>query len=63
MRWVTWVPGTPSNRCRLIEELVQRAAALQCYKVILDCGEHNVPFYAKCGLVQKEVQMVRYFDR
>lgn len=48
---------------RLIEELTQRAAALQCYKIILDCGEHNVPFYEKCGLVKKEVQMVRYFDR
>ena len=30
-----------------------------CYKVILDCSEDNVPFYNKCGLTKKEVQMVR----
>ena len=30
-----------------------------CYKVILDCAEHNVDFYGKCGLSKKEVQMVR----
>ncbi len=29
-----------------------------CYKVILDCAEHNVAFYEKCGLTKKEVQMV-----
>ena len=32
-----------------------------CYKVILDCAEANVPFYEKCGLTRKEVQMVRVF--
>ena len=40
-------------------------AALQeagCYKVILDCSEENVPFYEKCGLTKKEVQMVRCVD-
>ena len=30
-----------------------------CYKAILDCGEERVPFYEKCGLARKEVQMVR----
>lgn len=30
-----------------------------CYKVILDCSEDNVPFYEKCGLTRKEVQMVK----
>ena len=33
-----------------------------CYKVILDCSEENVPFYAKCGLTKKEVQMVSCWD-
>ncbi len=28
-------------------------------QVILDCSESNVSFYEKCGLVRKEVQMVR----
>lgn len=30
-----------------------------CYKLILDCAEHNVAFYEKCGLTRKEIQMVR----
>jgi hypothetical protein len=29
-----------------------------CYKVILDCADHNVAFYEKCGLTRKEIQMV-----
>eukprot|EP00878_Enallax_costatus_P031181 GHUV01034075.1.p1 GENE.GHUV01034075.1~~GHUV01034075.1.p1 ORF type:complete len:134 (+),score=26.98 GHUV01034075.1:319-720(+) len=48
---------------RLIEELISIAKQQGCYKVILDCGEHNVPFYEKCGLTKKEVQMVKYLDR
>ena len=44
--------------CRIIEDLLQQAAELGCYKVILDCAEHNVGFYAKSGFVRKEVQMV-----
>lgn len=35
------------------------AQELGCYKVILDCSEDNVPFYEKCGLTRKEVQMVK----
>ncbi|KAI3435568.1 hypothetical protein D9Q98_001633 [Chlorella vulgaris] len=45
---------------RVIEALMTAAQDLGCYKVILDCSEDNVPFYAKCGLVKKEVQMVKY---
>lgn len=45
--------------CRLIDELVRVARQQGCYKVILDCAEHNIPFYEKCGLSRKEVQMVR----
>ena len=30
-----------------------------CYKVILDCNEDNVTFYEKCGLIKKEIQMVK----
>ena len=44
---------------RVVESLVEAAKAQGCYKVILDCAEANVPFYEKCGLVRKEVQMVR----
>jgi hypothetical protein len=45
-------------RCRLIDELVRVAKQQGCYKVILDCAESNIPFYEKCGLSRKEVQMV-----
>lgn len=31
-----------------------------CYKVILDCGEHNVGFYQKCGYNVKGSQMSLY---
>lgn len=45
---------------RIIEALMQAGEAAGCYKIILDCSEDNVPFYEKCGLVRKEVQMVKY---
>lgn len=43
---------------RVIEALVKLAEEAGCYKIILDCSEENVPFYEKCGLYKKEVQMV-----
>lgn len=45
--------------CRIISALVEEARRQKCYKVILDCAEHNVEFYAKSGFERKEVQMVR----
>ncbi|KAF6250858.1 hypothetical protein COO60DRAFT_1464780 [Scenedesmus sp. NREL 46B-D3] len=45
---------------RLIDELVCVAKQRGCYKVILDCAEHNIPLYEKCGLSRKEVQMVGF---
>ncbi len=47
---------------QLIEYLVDRAKETGCYKVILDCAEHNLGFYHKCGFMQKEIQMVQYLD-
>ena len=35
------------------------ARAAGCYKVILDCSDDNVDFYAKAGFQRKEVHMVR----
>lgn len=43
---------------RIISALVEEARRRKCYKIILDCSEHNVDFYAKSGFVRKEVQMV-----
>lgn len=33
----------------LIDNCVKIAKQRGCYKVILDCDEHNVKFYEKCG--------------
>lgn len=33
----------------LIEECVKFAKEKDCYKVILDCGDHNIAFYESCG--------------
>ena len=45
---------------RLIELLKQLAAVNGCYKIILDCAEHNVAFYKKCGFSVKGVEMSLY---
>ena len=46
----------------ILQELQAAASAFGCYKVILDCAEHNVPVYEKAGFKQKEIQMVKYFE-
>ncbi|KAI0567157.1 Acetyltransferase (GNAT) [Gracilaria domingensis] len=46
---------------QIIERLVGHAKEKGCYKVVLDCGEYNVPFYEKCGLKQMGRQMAIYF--
>jgi len=47
------------DECRIVNELVAAAQAAGCYKVILDCSDDNVDFYAKAGFQRKEVHMVR----
>ena len=47
---------------RIIELLKSIAQVNECYKVILDCSDHNVPFYKKCGFSLKEKQMVWYIN-
>lgn len=47
---------------RLILRLAEEARAAGCYKVILDCAEHNVGFYGKCGFETKGVEMAKYFE-
>lgn len=44
----------------LISTLTELAKKVGCYKVILDCGEHNVGFYEKCGYSRKGVEMKLY---
>ena len=45
---------------KIIEQLIQTAKAQGCYKVILDCSEHNAGFYKGLGFVEKEKQMAFY---
>lgn len=45
----------------LVDQLLQFARAKSCYKVIVDCGEHNTSFYTKCGFKRKEISMACYF--
>ena len=55
------MPAMPANMhhdCRIVNELVKAARAAGCYKVILDCSNDNVDFYAKSGFERKEVHMV-----
>jgi Acetyltransferase (GNAT) family len=44
---------------RIVGSLLQAAKEEGCYKAILDCSQNNIGFYEKCGLVPKEIQMVR----
>uniref|UniRef100_A0A0A9EI54 glucosamine-phosphate N-acetyltransferase n=1 Tax=Arundo donax TaxID=35708 RepID=A0A0A9EI54_ARUDO len=46
---------------RLIRRLVEHARGRGCYKVILNCTPELRGFYAKCGFVEKNVQMGLYF--
>ncbi|KAI9260678.1 acyl-CoA N-acyltransferase [Phascolomyces articulosus] len=48
---------------RLIDQLTHMAQALGCYKIILNCKEHNIQFYEKCDLQVAQVQMSNYFNR
>ncbi|CAI2175611.1 14581_t:CDS:2 [Funneliformis geosporum] len=45
---------------RIIEQLIHLGKELGCYKIILNCNEKNIPFYEKCGLALKDVQMTLY---
>ncbi|KAI4989779.1 hypothetical protein ZWY2020_038142 [Hordeum vulgare] len=46
---------------RIVRRLVDHARARGCYKVILNCTPELRGFYAKCGFVEKNVQMGLYF--
>ncbi|CDS13841.1 hypothetical protein LRAMOSA06015 [Lichtheimia ramosa] len=59
------VDGTQRGKrlgIRLIDQLKHMAQAVGCYKIILDCLQHNVTFYERCGLKVSQVQMTHYFQ-
>mmetsp|Transcript_27583 Transcript_27583/g.71572 ORF Transcript_27583/g.71572 Transcript_27583/m.71572 type:complete len:233 (+) Transcript_27583:240-938(+) len=47
---------------RMVSKLLDRAREQGCYKVILDCKEHNIGFYTSCGFKVKDAQMSCYFS-
>lgn len=46
---------------KIVEKLTELAKKKNCYKIILDCKETNIPFYEKIGFQQKGSQMSKYF--
>lgn len=48
---------------KLITALTAIGKAAGVYKIILDCSEHNVPFYKKCGYHVAGVEMSIRFDQ
>jgi len=45
---------------RIIQALTGISEALGAYKTILNCSTENIPFYQKCGYVEKEHEMAKY---
>ncbi|KAI0782728.1 acyl-CoA N-acyltransferase [Abortiporus biennis] len=43
---------------RIIQALTGISENSGCYKTILNCSDHNIPFYQKCGYEKKENEMV-----
>lgn len=41
----------------LVMRAIEEAKTRGCYKVILDCEEHNMPFYEKIGFKRHGVEM------
>ena len=44
----------------LVEELVEQAFAMGCYKVSLHCHPHNTVFYEKCGFLGSGNSLQRF---
>ena len=45
----------------MINYLIEFAKLNNCYKVILNCSFELVPFYEKCGFINKNSEMSIYF--
>ena len=54
--------SAPLSSVRLIDHLLSVARALGCYKVILDCDDKNVAFYAKLGFRKHANHLANYFQ-
>ena len=47
---------------KILSRLLQTSIEKGCYKTALCCAEKNIPFYKKCGFVEKEREMVVYHN-
>lgn len=47
---------------KMITQLISHAKDRGCYKVILDCDDHNIPFYNSCGMKKHSNEMAIYLD-
>jgi glucosamine-phosphate N-acetyltransferase len=47
---------------QMVTALIDEAKQEKCYKVILDCNDHNVPFYESCGMKRHSNEMAIYFE-
>jgi glucosamine-phosphate N-acetyltransferase len=45
----------------LVRKCIDYAQIHNCYKIILNCSDENIPFYEKCGFSKKESEMTLYF--
>jgi len=45
----------------LLDKCIEIAKQNECYKIILDCSDHNCRFYENCGFSKKGNQMALYF--
>ena len=48
---------------QIVEELLNVARGLGCYKATLHCRDQTTPFYAKCGFETAGTSMHKLFDR
>ena len=44
----------------IINKLLESAREKDCYKIILNCKDHNIGFYEKCGFIKDNNQMSYY---
>ena len=44
----------------MVTHLLQIAEEQNCYKVVLQCDENNIPFYEKCGFHRSEFGMSQF---
>ena len=47
---------------KLIKHLIDISRDKKVYKIILDCSDHNIGFYEKCGFIKKGCQMAIYYS-